>query len=298
MSPEHLASTLGARPLTLFVVLVVVALVAVVGLFVTMRLSERYARALWRTATRLWKGIAAGALMQQIERRLPIVGRVMRSLSATEYLIVHVVIGFAIALGLIGFLSLADAVSERETLVHVDLALATSLHASASPASLEVFGVFTVFGSGIGIALIGVAVGFVLLRKGRRLLALGWTIALVGVGVLNFALKAAFARPRPVLETGLTFHGWSFPSGHSMGTWVTAGMLVYLGLLFFRSPSTRLTIAAAAVVWSVAMGFSRLILGAHYLSDVLGGFAAGTVWLGACISGLEVARRRPINGPS
>ncbi len=60
-------------------------------------------------------------------------------------------------------------------------------------------------------------------------------------------------------------------------------MVSYLGLLFLRTLRARLVLVALALGWTVAMGFSRMYLGVHYLSDVLAGFAAGTVWLAACI---------------
>ncbi len=96
--------------------------------------------------------------------------------------------------------------------------------------------------------------------------------ALAGCGLLNTALKALFARPRPTFADPLAVAaGWSFPSGHSMGTFVAFGMLSYLGLLLLRTLRARLALVALALGWTVAMGFSRMYLGVHYLSDVLAG---------------------------
>ncbi|HEV2641776.1 MAG TPA: phosphatase PAP2 family protein, partial [Candidatus Elarobacter sp.] len=55
----------------------------------------------------------------------------------------------------------------------------------------------------------------------------------------------------------------------------------------------RIAIIAIALVLILAIGLSRLYLGVHYFSDVIGGYAAGVLWLAACISGVEVARRQP-----
>jgi undecaprenyl-diphosphatase len=54
-----------------------------------------------------------------------------------------------------------------------------------------------------------------------------------------------------------------------------------------------MAIVAAAAILILAVGVSRLYLGVHYFSDVIGGYAAGTVWLVACMSGVEIARRQP-----
>jgi undecaprenyl-diphosphatase len=79
-----------------------------------------------------------------------------------------------------------------------------------------------------------------------------------------------------------------------MGSFVGYGMLAYLLITFWaRKNSTRVLIAFAAALLVLAVGFGRLYLGLHYFSDVIGGYAAGAVWLMACISGVEIARRQP-----
>ena len=70
------------------------------------------------------------------------------------------------------------------------------------------------------------------------------------------------------------------------------GMLAYLLLVLLPEARARspLVVGAAAVL-ILAIGFTRLYLGVHYFSDVAGGYAAGVIWLSACISGLEITRR-------
>ncbi|HEV8599296.1 MAG TPA: phosphatase PAP2 family protein, partial [Gemmatimonadales bacterium] len=121
----------------------------------------------------------------------------------------------------------------------------------------------------------------------------GWAAAVLGSGLLDGALKFAIRRPRPELAANfLSELSWSFPSGHSMASMVTYGMLAYLVVLAGKGRK-RIQIAASvcAVLLILSIGFSRLYLGVHYFSDVVGGFTAGALWLSACISGLEVARR-------
>ncbi len=69
-------------------------------------------------------------------------------------------------------------------------------------------------------------------------------------------------------------------------------MLAYvLVVLWIHPRHTQISVVLGAALLIVAIGLSRLYLGVHYFSDVVGGYAAGLLWLSACISGLEVARR-------
>ncbi len=98
----------------------------------------------------------------------------------------------------------------------------------------------------------------------------------------NAALKLLVGRPRP--EEGLvqvTEHasGLSFPSGHTMGTVVFCGIIVYLSFHLIRHRRVRLLVQALAVAQMFAVGFSRVYTGAHWPSDVLGGFLWGAWFL-------------------
>jgi len=64
-----------------------------------------------------------------------------------------------------------------------------------------------------------------------------------------------------------------------------------LTLLWIRRRGAQIAVALCAAVLILAIGLSRLYLGVHYFSDVVGGYTAGVLWLAACISGVEVARR-------
>lgn len=84
---------------------------------------------------------------------------------------------------------------------------------------------------------------------------------------------------------------WAFPRGHAMVSLVVYGMLAYLLITSLRSSALRLLTIAVAGSLIISIGASRLYLGVHYFADVLAGYAAGAVWLTACVTGLEVARR-------
>ena len=146
--------------------------------------------------------------------------------------------------------------------------------------------------------LVAVSSVFLWASRHRYSVLLLW-VAVIGAGPLNATLKHIFERPRPELfpwrvpYAGLS----SFPSGHSMGAMVTYATLAYLvARLEPTRTLRRLTLGIAAVV-VVLIGLSRMYLGVHYPSDVLGGFVIGLAWASFCALGIEAIRyfrgRRP-----
>ena len=113
--------------------------------------------------------------------------------------------------------------------------------------------------------------------------------AMLGESALDLALKHAFHRQRPVLENPLvTLTSYGFPSGHTMGATVFYGLSAFI--IAGVAQRRRIPIFAAASVIIFAIGLSRIYLGAHYTSDVLGAFAAGGAWLAFCWTGLVTLR--------
>ncbi len=135
---------------------------------------------------------------------------------------------------------------------------------------------------------IGVLVmGAVLLRHMLRARQWPWVIDLIlvlpGGMLLNVALKHVFARLRPHFEDPiLVLHSYSFPSGHTIGaTLFYATLAAYLLNLPGRSPvrgGKRIAIIVGAVLLVVLTGFSRIYLGAHFFSDVVGAALLGMAW--------------------
>jgi undecaprenyl-diphosphatase len=211
-----------------------------------------------------------------------------------EYLGLHLTVGFLVSLaGLLLFLLIARQVVGQRELTKVDLSVYHWLRSKATLFGYGTWSVVTALGGGASLFWIGTGMGLLLAVRRRYLLLAGWATALLGGGLLDFALKQAFQRPRP--ENALDFLtkiSWSFPSGHSMGALIAYGMLAYvISIEFVHDRDNRKWVIAACAFMVLAIGVSRMYLGVHYLSDVLGGFAAGGLWLTACITGLEVARR-------
>jgi membrane-associated phospholipid phosphatase len=294
---ERIATELGSEPFVLLLGMLLLAMVALAVVATVTRWAARHARELFGRGERVWRWIERRRMVRGLEGRFPALGRALRELDPDEYLVMHAALGLAIAIAAIGFVGLAWLLFEGSALARLDQALASSLHVSASPQGVAAFRVFTFFGGGTGLTIVSALVALMLFARrrpmNRHLDAIAWLVAMMGVAVLNATLKLAFVRPRPVFEAPHAIAaGWSFPSGHAMATFVAAGMLAYFGVRAARRARLRACVLLAALVWTVAMGFSRLYLGVHYLSDVVGGFAAGTVWLSVCISAVEIARQR------
>ncbi len=127
----------------------------------------------------------------------------------------------------------------------------------------------------------------------RRWLALAaWLAAVIGGEALNLLLKDFFASPRPRFERPLVVEtSYGFPSGQAVESLVVYRMLAYFAVLILSTGKHAVFVVGAAVL-VVLIGFGRAYLGAHYLSDVVGGFAAGGAWLGAVIACWDRMGRR------
>ena len=113
-------------------------------------------------------------------------------------------------------------------------------------------------------------------------------ITVAGGGLLNLLLKNFFERERPNIHSMIEADGFSFPSGHSMGSMTYYGFLGYLILRSKRNPLSKVGLGILLCLIILLIGISRIYLGVHYPSDVLAGYAAGLAWLVVCISVLEV----------
>jgi undecaprenyl-diphosphatase len=290
---ERLAGQAGALPVLLGTLLVVLLLLG--------RWIERNRETVRAGAIQQLERIGASQVVQRLRRRHPhALAFVARRFAVTEYLGLHLTLGLTLSLGALWlFGGIAEDVIHHDPLTQLDLTIASLLHAHSSPAVVQFAKAITLLGSPAFIGTWGLALAVVLLVQRRYLLVAGWIVALAGGGLLDAVLKQVFHRPRPIWDTPLlSAHGWSFPSGHAMGSLIAYGMLAYLLVLELRDRRRQLVVVAGAAVVVLLIGLSRLYLGVHYFSDVIGGYAAGAVWLSACISGLEIARRKPIASQS
>jgi membrane protein DedA with SNARE-associated domain len=215
-------------------------------------------------------------------------------LARGQYLGLHLTIGLAISLaGLWVFGAITEDVLHHDPLTQFDMMLLDWLHARATSTGYAVFNTISLLGSPLALTILALAVGLLLAARREWILLAGWVAAFAGGGLLDAVLKLVIRRPRPPdAAVFLPHFSWSFPSGHAMGSLIGCGMLAYvLSVLWIHRRSGQIAVWLGAALIVGAVGLSRLYLGVHYFSDVVGGYAAGVLWLSACISGVELARR-------
>jgi len=194
----------------------------------------------------------------------------------------------------------------NNVVTELDQEINESLHKinQESPAGVSIFNDITDFGSSYWIkriaavtalALVVISVGLVILQRRSiilplrcTMLVLAWMLVMSLGELLNVELKEFVKRARPPYHESVHTSGYSFPSGHSMAAFIAYGMLAYILVRLIPHRRSRQAVAGALAILVLLVGFSRMFLGAHWLSDVVGGFAAGACWLGLCITAIEM----------
>jgi undecaprenyl-diphosphatase len=191
-----------------------------------------------------------------------------------------------------------DAVAEKDGISGLDQPALDQVIAWRTPLANQLFTVFTHLGGPLYMTLIAGAVTLLMVWRWRSLtplilmiIAVAGSLAFTNVG------KAIVGRPRPPLSAAVApyEHAFSFPSGHTLNSTVIAGMVAYL---IASRLSNRLGIALCvvlAVAWAAAMGFSRVFLGHHWLTDVIFAWILGLAWLALLITAhrMVLAVRQP-----
>lgn len=146
----------------------------------------------------------------------------------------------------------------------------------------------------------GAAAVLLALRKRWRL-ALYLLVAGAGALIMDPVLKSLVGRARPVVAHPVAHGGGnSFPSGHSLGSIVCYGAVLLVFLPAVRRGGWRRAFVAVIAVLIALIGISRVLLGVHYLSDVLGAWALGITWLGLTAFAFELSRHaagEPVTDP-
>lgn len=182
----------------------------------------------------------------------------------------------------------------RSVLGSLDASVLEWLHRHASPTGMAVCIAISRIGSPLAMTLLAIGGALLLAALEEWIVLGGWIAAFTGASALDRWLKLVVHRPRPPYAAAIIHYPtWSFPSGHAMGSLVGFGMLAYVLVRFAGGiRRARIVVWGLAALLIVLIGASRMYLGVHYLSDVVGGYAVGAAWLAVCIWGVELADRR------
>jgi undecaprenyl-diphosphatase len=206
-----------------------------------------------------------------------------------------IVIGGALLTAWAGdaFLDLAELVHDKSpVLQQIDAGVHDWAVSRRTAGTTRLFVTVTNIGGPAGLAVLVVIVTIALVIRRRYRWAVYLALTTGGGALLNMELKRYFARVRPdVAEMLRLAHGYSFPSGHAMGSTVTFGALSYLAFRVAKTWRWKAAALAFAMTLIVAVSLSRVYLGAHWISDVGAGMAAGAIWVATMTVAYETFRR-------
>lgn len=186
-------------------------------------------------------------------------------------------------LALIPFLIIIVIITfNMNAIQHIDNRVTLSIISWRTPQLSSFFSAVTILAnptSVVATVLILTIIAYVLTKRFHLPL---WIILTNSIGSLglNPLVKNIVQRSRPDEELRLVQEAsYSFPSGHAFASMVAFGCVILLLLLFLKPSAFRGVLIVLSFVTILLIGFSRIFLGVHYLSDVVAGFSLGLFWL-------------------
>jgi membrane-associated phospholipid phosphatase len=191
------------------------------------------------------------------------------------------------------FAVIAATVATKDPILQRDLQVLVWLHTHGSPVFTAFLLAVTQLHSTIGVTVFTVILAIVLARRHKWYWVLALGLAVGGGMVLNVILKLIFHRDRPVWEDPLlTLATNSFPSGHAAGATLFYGFFSVYVVSHVKELSLRAICVVISVLMVALVAFSRMYLGVHYLSDVLGAISMSTAWLVLCLWGVRIYSKK------
>ncbi|MBB5393342.1 MULTISPECIES: phosphatase PAP2 family protein [unclassified Herbaspirillum] len=200
----------------------------------------------------------------------------------------------AVAATALLFALIACEITTHGALARLDQQLADWFNRHAfSPLTTLVLGYTHLHGT-IGVLAMGALLLWHMLRRRQWHWAADLLLVLPGGMLLNFGLKHVFMRLRPHFDDPiLVLHSYSFPSGHTIGATLLYAMLAayLLRLPALAGRGAQAAIVCTALLLVLLTAFSRVYLGAHFLSDVLSAMLLGTAWFALCTTAIFTLHR-------
>jgi membrane-associated phospholipid phosphatase len=183
------------------------------------------------------------------------------------------------------FAALAADLRWHGPVTRADIPISAWFHLHAQPALTAFATAMSQVHSTLGICLMALAAAaaLALCRQTEWLPLLALSVP--GGLLLNVLVKQAFQRARPSFDSPTaTLASYSFPSGHTAGATVWWGFALLVAFALEKRPGRRALACAVAVAMILLTGLSRIVLGLHYLSDVLAAMAEGAAWIVLCVA--------------
>lgn len=195
------------------------------------------------------------------------------------------------------FVALAWNVHTHTRIVVIDAEVANWLHAHGSPRLTRIMMWVTTLNSTAALAAWSVIFALVLAKLREWYWIASVFLAMAGGLALNVLLKGGFERARPHFDDPwVTLDTYSFPSGHTAGATLFYGVLAAFVVSRLREWHARIACVVIAALMVAFVAFSRIYLGAHYLSDVVAAACSSTVWLVLVLTGVHAVVRRRMEG--
>ena len=184
------------------------------------------------------------------------------------------------------FAGLVEDVVNADSIVTTDLFVSQHMSVLQDSSIVPAFVFITSLGSTPITCLVILLTAILCAVVRQPYILVGLLISTIGSTTFTFLSKMAFQRSRPI-DILLMEHTYSFPSGHATISIALYGFLAYMAIRFSQSFIRQVRILSLAVLLCLFIGLSRIVLNEHYLSDVMGGFLVGTLWLTIAISMME-----------
>ncbi|WP_310357147.1 phosphatase PAP2 family protein [Neobacillus drentensis] len=208
----------------------------------------------------------------------------------------YLMIAFTISVvSIIGFSLISLLISDQK-IIQFDRAIINSVQGLESTFLTKVMKFFTFIGSAPFVIMLSLLLLFFLYKVlHHRFELILFVAAIAGSAILNGILKHLFQRVRPDFHRLINIEGYSFPSGHAMNAFTVYNIISFLLWRHIPSKLGRVMLILFSIVMILTIGVSRIYLGVHYPSDIVGGYFASGFWVTTAIMFFQYYQEKRYN---
>ncbi|QNF34612.1 phosphatase PAP2 family protein [Adhaeribacter swui] len=235
--------------------------------------------------------------MQRLKARYPGIFAFIRNRFKTGnfFGLPFTILLFLIFLNVAMLSELAETVINSQQLKKLDIEVSAALFNIRTPILSQVLFYFTKLGSVYGITLITTLAGAMLIIKKRLIQLVALLLSVLGSGITMHYSKIYFHRERPLnIAYYVPENSFSFPSGHSTSIMALIGIICYFIFIDAKPRWRRNSLVLLGCNVILLVGFSRIYLGVHFLTDVTAGYLLGFVWVLLAVGVMEYLTLRQL----